>query len=39
MKHLPFKLDKAASQTSLLTYIVVTAFGKMRIADYTTGKW
>jgi len=35
MKHLPFKLDPAASRTNFLT----SAFGKMRTADYTTGKW
>jgi len=35
MKHLPFKLDPAASRTNLLT----SASGKKRTADYTTGKW
>jgi len=32
---MPFKLDPAASRTNFLT----SASGKMRTADYTTGKW
>ena len=39
MKHLPSKLDPCSCFTNQSFDVVVTASGKMRTADYTTGKW